>query len=675
MSDFDQVLRLAACGWRLFPVKPRGKQPLVSDWPHQATTEEDHLRTWSQQFPECNWAVATGPESGVFVLDVDGEPGLISLRELDRQGRKLSPTLVSHTGRPGGGHIWLLYPSNGTTIRNSAGKLATGLDVRGDGGYVVVPPSTHANGTEYSFVDEDSEIAAAPQWLLEKLRQPPTTVEPDGAPPKSDAIPQGQRNDTLMRLAGTMRNKGMTPAAIEAALLAENKQRCVPPLGEREVRAIVESASRYEAAPAKRGVDLPVEHAAREWPAPLAPEAFYGIAGEFVHLIGPETEADDASLLFSFLILAGSIIGRGPYYQVGGTKHYVNLFATVVGETSKSRKGVSWGEVLRLAHLVDADWRRERVVGGLTSGEGLIHAVRDQQGKDEGVTDKRLMVAEGELSQALQAAGREGCTLSAVIRLSWDGVPLRVLAKQAKACCLEPHISILGHITVGELQRQLTTNDMGNGFANRFLWLCAARTKFLPFGGKVNIFDLDRLAERITEAITFARGVERVEFVGEAREQWADGYRALSEGQPGLFGSVIGRAEAQAVRLATLYALLDKSEGIKVPHLRAALACWRYCHDSAAYIFGDSLGDPTADEILAVLRTSVEGMTRNDIYEYFSRNKSSAETSRALAVLQAHGLARVEQVKTAGRPAQVWKAVREGDVINAINVESPPLSR
>src|ERR1019366_4316153 len=115
----------------------------------------------------------------------------------------------------------------------------------------------------------------------------------------------------------------------------------------------------------------------REWPAPLVPEAFHGLAGEFVRLVGPETEADDASLLFSFLVAMGSIIGRGPYYQVGGIRHYVNLFCVVVGETSKARKGTSWGEVLRFAELVDSDWRKQRVAGGLSSGEGLIHAVRD----------------------------------------------------------------------------------------------------------------------------------------------------------------------------------------------------------------------------------------------------------------------------------------------------------
>ena len=518
-----QVLRMADRGWRLFPVKPRDKQPLITDWPNQATHEEDRVRFWLKRFSDCNWGVATGAESGTFVLDVDGDPGLNSLQLLELQGCGLPHTLITHTGR--GSHIWFKWPANGTVIRNSAGKLGHGLDVRGTGGYAIVPPSVHPSGTAYKFVDENVPIAPAPEWLLEMLPQTFSSAELpiDGELQRVEVIPEGQRNQTLMSLAGGMRRKGMTPAAIEGALLADNAERCVPPLLEREVKAIARSASQYEPASAK-GTGK-IQTAVREWPAPLGSEVFQGLAGEFVRLVGPETEADVASLLFSFLVTMGSIIGRGPYYQVGGDRHYINLFAVVVGQSAKSRKGMSWGEVRRFAELLDEHWCKQRVAGGLSSGEGLIHAVRDpivesvalreggrivrheEQTTAAGVDDKRLLAVEGELSQALQSAGREGNTLSAIIRQAWDGGPLRVLAKQAKAACLEPHISILAHITVAELQRQLNATDMGNGFANRFLWLCAARSKFLPLGGAVNWRALEKLSARAREAIEFARSL------------------------------------------------------------------------------------------------------------------------------------------------------------------------
>ena len=669
-----EVLRLSARGWRLFPA--RDKQPLVSDWPQQATSDLARLEFWSKRFTGCNWGAVTGEASGFFVLDVDGQDGIESLAQFERTGKILPQTLVAHTGR--GSHLYFLWPE-GLDLRNSAGRLAVGLDVRAAGGYVIVPPSIHPTGAAYEFIDERIAVAAAPQWLLEILGRVSASAWPGQRigteRPRADAILKGQRNSTLMSHAGNMRRWGATPAAIEAALLALNADLCVPPLDPGEVKGIAHSAARYEPAAVSRGAVAHLQPATREWPAPLASEAFHGLAGEFVQLVGPETESDNASLLFSFHVAIGSIVGRGPYYQVGGDRHYTNLFTAIVGESAKARKGTSWGEVRRFVELLDEQWCKQRVAGGLSSGEGLIHAVRDpivetvpqregrrivgheDQTTDAGIADKRLLAVESELSQALQSAGRDGSTLSAIIRLAWDGVPLRVLAKNAKAACLEPHISILAHITVAELQRQLTTTDMANGFANRFLWVCAARSKCLPFGGVVDENALAKLAGRARQAIEFARNVGRVEFAHQARAEWALIYPALSEGRPGLLGAITARSEAQTVRLAMLYALIDQSVDIKPPHLRAALAAWRYCQDSAQFIFGKSLGDPTADEILNLLRGSGEGVTRNEITDHFKRNKSSAEIGRALAVLQSHGMTRVERRETGGRSAEVWKAI------------------
>ena len=249
----EQVLRVAARGWRLFPVVSRQKQPLVSDWQNQASNDETSLRFWLRRFPSCNWGVATGPGSGVFALDVDGEEGLASLLTFERQGYKLPQTLTTLTGR--GSHLWLSWPTNGTVVRNSAGKLAHGLDVRGEGGYVVIPPSVHPSGTPYDFADEQVPVAPPPEWLLERIAQSSSAPDPrkvTAAQSQDDAIPEGQRNAALASLAGAMRRKSMTPGAIKAALSEENRARCKPPLGDAEVAEIAKSISRYEASPNRR---------------------------------------------------------------------------------------------------------------------------------------------------------------------------------------------------------------------------------------------------------------------------------------------------------------------------------------------------------------------------------------------------------------------------------------
>lgn len=153
-----EVLRLSARGWRLFPA--RDKQPLVSDWPHQATSDLARLEFWSKRFAGCNWGAVTGEASGFFVLNVDGQDGIESLAQFERAGKILPQTLMAHTGR--GSHLYFLWPE-GLDLRNSAGRLAVGLDVRAEGGYVIVPPSVHPTGAAYEFIDERIAVAAAPQ--------------------------------------------------------------------------------------------------------------------------------------------------------------------------------------------------------------------------------------------------------------------------------------------------------------------------------------------------------------------------------------------------------------------------------------------------------------------------------------------------------------------------------
>jgi hypothetical protein len=163
---------------------------------------------------------------------------------------------------------------------------------------------------------------------------------------------------------------------------------------------------------------------------------------------------------------------------------------------------------------------------------------------------------------------------------------------------------------------------------------------------------LDDLLERLVEATDHARkmGNTRLRFDAEAAELWEQVYGDLSEGRPGMLGSVTSRAEAHVVRLSLIYALLDCAEEIRVVHLRAALAVWDYCAASARFIWGDALGDPTADEILRALRAAgAKGLTRWDISNHLGRNKAAAELDRAIAVLAERGLIRAEKEETGGR--------------------------
>lgn len=405
------------------------------------------------------------------------------------------------------------------------------------------------------------------------------------------------------------------------------------------------------------------------WPEPLADAAYHGLAGEIVRAIEPETEADPAALLVQTMIAFGALVGRGPHYRVEGDEHHAHLFGLLVGDTAKGRKGTSWGRVREIFSRVRG-W--PRVVDGLSSGEGLKWAVRDairrterdkKTGErveietDPGVRDKRLLVVEAEFAQVLRQAQRTGNTLSATIRTAWDTGTLETLTKNDPVTATGAHISIIGHITADELRAELTATDAANGFANRFLYVCARRSKLLPFGGRA-LADADAasLAERIERAAERARKLGAVSMTDAAREIWVEVYPRLSAGHPGLLGAVTARAEAQAVRLALLYALLDEQPAIDAPHLLAAVAMAEYVEASASYIFGDALGDPVADEILRALRAAgAEGLTRTAIRDLLGRHESAERIGAALEVLRRHNLAVAETRATGGRPIEAWR--------------------
>ncbi len=415
--------------------------------------------------------------------------------------------------------------------------------------------------------------------------------------------------------------------------------------------------------------------AEREWPAPLAPQALYGAAGELVRAILPHTEADPAALLFQFLAGFGNLVGRNPHTIVDGARHGSNLFAAVVGVSSKGRKGTAWSHIRRQLELVDHGWTAERVQSGLSSGEGLVWGVRDaiekqepirEHGRiveyqtliaDQGVADKRLMIIEQELAATLRVMARDGSTLSTTIRQAWDTGDLRILTKCNPAQATGAHVSIVGHITRDELRRFLNSTEMANGFANRFLWVCAKRSKLLPEGGNIQAVDFQPVVQKLIAAVQFSRDVGEVKRDCDAREIWREVYPMLSEGKPGLLGTVTGRSEAQVLRLSLLYALLDCSHTISPSHMLAALAAWDYCEASARFIFGDLTGDPIADRILGALRSQPDGLSRTGIRDLFGRNQHEPAIGAALAALEERGLARRDMLPTNGRPIESWTAV------------------
>jgi putative DNA primase/helicase len=254
----ESALAYAARGWPVFPLVPRTKLPLTQNGFKSATTDTEQITRWWTATPDANIGVPTGERSGITVLDVDVKPwknqhGDETLGALLAEHGSLPATLEQTTWSGGTQFIFRYEPG----VRNSSGKLGPALDIRGEGGYVVVPPSyVHEDGREGTYSwrvllpPETMPLAAMPDWIVARLRT--TDREPQAERPtlrttraSGASVRIGQRNAHLAHLAGVMRRPGISEDGILAALRVENQTRCVPPLADAEVCRIANSITRY----------------------------------------------------------------------------------------------------------------------------------------------------------------------------------------------------------------------------------------------------------------------------------------------------------------------------------------------------------------------------------------------------------------------------------------------
>jgi hypothetical protein len=393
------------------------------------------------------------------------------------------------------------------------------------------------------------------------------------------------------------------------------------------------------------------------WPV-LDDAAYHGVVGEFVKEAAPHTEGDPVGILVTTLALLGCVINKAPHIKAGNERHGVNLNALMVGSTSKGGKGTTYAVARALVARISSEFVDTRIKGGFGSGEAVIDSLQQGEG---GSSDIRLLVYDPEFARTLKVGDREGSILSMVIRDAWDGRPLEARSRGKTTVANDHHVSVVGHITVEELRATLTATATYGGFSNRFLFVLVRRGQLHPEGGNVPDSVLEKYAAMIRQVIQTARHRHLVVRTPEAEARWKELYYEMAEDEPGgLLGAVIGRDAPQVLRLSLLYALLDGSCVIDVPHLEAAWAVWRYCRASAELIFGDAVGDQNADKLLGAIRAAGdEGLTFTEQSRVFSGHLNAKKLEVIRARLEGEGLIVVgEGASTGGRPATVSVAVQ-----------------
>lgn len=405
-------------------------------------------------------------------------------------------------------------------------------------------------------------------------------------------------------------------------------------------------------------------------------EAFHGLLGRIVKAVSPYTEADPVAVLAHLLVMLGHAIGRQRFCAIGDTRHFLKLFAAIVGRTSVGRKGTALDVASNVFDLALPTYSVLRH-GGLSTGEGLIHKVRDpilktdKEGNpsivDEGVADKRALFIETELTSVLQRFRREGNTLSQVLRDAWDDKRLSISTRNHPLTATETHIAVIGHASPFELMTDLRPVDIASGLANRFLWFWAAKRQSLPDAPATPEVVVAPLVEELKQVLALDEGCQAVGMTPAAAELWNHHYHELerqAEEADARTEGLLARAPAQIRRVAGIYAAADQMLMVDVAHLNAALAIIDYSRRTLQFLFTNYMtdsprgaaGDP---EIMAARIWEGLGfgsMTRTAVSRLFSGNRSAAEIDAAIELLlQQERIVREVSTDGPGRPKERYR--------------------
>jgi hypothetical protein len=330
-------------------------------------------------------------------------------------------------------------------------------------------------------------------------------------------------------------------------------------------------------------------------------DCLYGLVGE-VALAGSDgTETNAYAIAANFMAYLSCAIGRGVYLPVGNTWHHARLFCLHIGRSGRGRKGDAVQLVMRIDQALrelDDSFAPQIHRGGLSTREGLVALMHDEyrQGKQEfpAIEDKRLWVVESEFANVLHQGRREGNTLSAALRDCWDGVSLKPATKSNRMFASHPHVCLSGAISPGELTGLMSTRELTNGFANRFLMIWAERSQILPFPKATPQATVDLMARKVLEILEFVgsnqhdqRDGLRMDLSAQAQWRYAQLYRSeLSEDLGSeLISSMLERRAPMLLRLAMLFALTDLKTRIDAQHIEAAMAWTQYATASVRYVF------------------------------------------------------------------------------------------
>lgn len=398
----------------------------------------------------------------------------------------------------------------------------------------------------------------------------------------------------------------------------------------------------------------------------LGEDAYYGLAGEMVNAVIAQTEASASAMLLQILALFGSAAGQSSFVLSGNAKQPARLYVVVVGETSKARKGTSLEVASAFFKHAVPLWYSTVERRNYLSGEAMVADFNgefekkdESDGQDPPFKGERLLI-QTEFGLLLSISSRQGCTVSENARMGWDGTRLESIRRAERIIVEEGNynLCLIGHIVKEELVGKLDDTEIWNGLSNRCVFAYVKRDKKLSNRGNVDQTIFQRYKSRLKTAIDFAREGRYMDLTEDADKLWAVWYNNEPDVK-GKLGAFTARGESQVLRIAVAYALLDLSPAIDVPHLKAALACWKNNAESVSRFLDTALNSDEMKLLNELRRVYPKEMTADSIYKLFS-NRKAPEREALVSKLVQRDLAttRREKMKGCKKPTLFVKARR-----------------
>jgi hypothetical protein len=663
----------------VFPLVPGDKTPATDNGHLDATSDASQIDAWWSRRPNSNIGLDT---EGLIVLDIDA--GATWLHDAPEHCLELAVAPLSLTANDG--HQYFFRQPAGKMYRCTVGALAVKVDTRAGGGYVVAPPSVLTGQKPYRWseagLEEPEQLPLPPDWLVALLDAAESPSEVSSV--VANVIPEGQRNETLTRLAGTMRRVGMSQEEISAALLQANSDRCHPPLHDKEVVRIAASVARYE--PDQISVAITENH----WAQLFAEES------------PPENDHDPGPIPEELLRVPGFIaelmdhcLATAPYPNValafGGALVMLGfLSARRVRDPGDNRTNLY---LLALAHSsAGKDWPR-KLNREIAHQVGLADGMGERFASGEGIQDALLrspamLFQTDEIDGLLQSInkskdGRYENIMGTLLTLYSSAntvFPMRRKAgEEAPSAIDQPCLSIFGTAIPNHYYAALSERMLTNGLFARMIILESSKR------GKGQEPRISPIPERLLETASWwanyfpgagnLRSTHPVPqivpqsqaakaILVEARESAEAEYERCEAGDDAVGTTVWGRVSEQARKLALLYAVSERHQDPEIGRQAASWAVELVMHQTRRMLYmagtrtSDGEFDQRCRQVLDALTTwrATRGdawMTYRDLTRQFRWGRRVHDEIRATLLDEER--IDTDYLPTTGRPKLVYR--------------------